>query len=39
MTADAFAEDVARCLDGGMNGHLAKPLNIDEVVETIRRFL
>lgn len=39
MTADAFAEDVARCLDCGMNGHLAKPLNIDEVVETIRRFL
>lgn len=39
MTADAFAEDVARCLDCGMNGHLAKPLNIDEVVETIRKFL
>lgn len=39
MTADAFAEDVARCLECGMQGHLAKPLNIDEVVETIRKFL
>lgn len=38
MTADAFAEDVARCLECGMQGHLAKPLNIDEVVETIRKF-
>jgi signal transduction histidine kinase len=27
MTADAFAEDVQRCLDAGMNGHIAKPID------------
>lgn len=31
MTANAFAEDVQRCLDAGMNAHLAKPLNIEKV--------
>lgn len=28
MTADAFAEDVQNCLASGMNGHLAKPIDI-----------
>jgi two-component system sensor histidine kinase/response regulator len=27
MTADAYAEDVQRCLDAGMNAHLAKPID------------
>jgi len=27
MTADAFEDDVRRCLDAGMNGHLAKPVD------------
>ena len=27
MTADAFEEDVRKCLNSGMNGHVAKPLN------------
>ena len=32
MTADAFAEDVQECLDCGMNGHVAKPVNIDKII-------
>lgn len=39
MTADAFAEDVSRCLEYGMNAHVAKPLDIDELVRTIKRLL
>ena len=36
-TADAFSEDVAVCLDAGMNGHLAKPLDIELVLKEIRK--
>lgn len=35
MTANDFAEDVQRCLDAGMNAHLAKPLDIEKVKKTI----
>lgn len=35
MSADAFSDDVQRCLDSGMNGHLAKPIDIDEVAATL----
>ncbi len=36
-TADAFSEDVALCLDAGMNGHLAKPLDIELVLKEISK--
>jgi CheY-like chemotaxis protein len=36
-TADAFSEDVAVCLEAGMNGHIAKPLDIKLVLKEIRR--
>ncbi|MCM1209610.1 MAG: response regulator, partial [Ruminococcus sp.] len=39
MTADAFAEDIAACLDAGMNGHTAKPLDMDKLCQEIRRVL
>ena len=35
MTADAFKEDTDRCLAAGMNAHLDKPLQINEVVAAI----
>lgn len=35
MTANAFVEDVQASLDAGMNGHLAKPIVMDEVIKTI----
>ena len=37
MTANAFAEDIQASMDAGMNGHLSKPIVIDEVVKTIAR--
>lgn len=39
MTANAFEEDVNRCLSAGMNGHLAKPLDSRSLVETIERYV
>ena len=39
MTANAFAEDVQASMDAGMNGHLSKPIVMDEVVKTIARNL
>ena len=35
MTANAFVEDVQASLDAGMNGHLAKPIVMEEVTKTI----
>ena len=39
MTANAFAEDVQASLDAGMNGHLSKPIVMEDVVKTIARNL
>ena len=39
MTADAFSEDVQRCLDSGMNAHTAKPVNLDEVISLLKKFI
>ncbi len=36
MTADAFAEDVAACKDAGMDGHIAKPVDIKQVLRTLQ---
>ncbi len=35
MTADAFSEDIQHCKDVGMNGHIAKPLNISNLVAVL----
>jgi CheY-like chemotaxis protein len=38
MTADAFSENIAECLEAGMNGHIAKPVDIKLVIKEIRRI-
>ena len=39
MTANAFAEEIQHVLDVGMNGHIAKPINIPDMVATLRECL
>lgn len=39
MTADAFAEDVKKCMDCGMNAHVAKPIDVLEIERKISTFL
>ena len=38
MTADAFSENVAECLEAGMNGHIAKPIDIHNVIRELRKI-
>jgi len=39
MTANVFKEDVEKCLDAGMDSHLGKPLDFEEVIEKLKSFL
>ena len=35
MTANTFASDRKRCLDAGMSGYIAKPINLSEITATL----
>jgi len=37
MSANAFQDDVAHCLEAGMNGHIAKPIDVDILHKTLAR--
>ena len=39
MTADAFSEDIQKCLECGMNDHLAKPIDIQAVACKLKKYL
>ena len=39
MTADAFAGDIQKCLDAGMDDHIAKPLDIGECMRVLQNHL
>lgn len=39
MTADAFREDVESAFAAGMNGHLAKPIEVDVLFETLNGII
>ena len=38
MTANAFAEDKRKTMEAGMDAHLSKPINVPELMDTIRKF-
>ena len=38
MTANAFEEDKKNALDAGMNGHLAKPIDVQKLIQTLTEF-
>ncbi len=39
MTADAYSDDIQRCLHYGMNAHVAKPIDIGEVARVLKKYL
>ena len=39
MTANAFSKDIESCIEAGMNGHISKPIDFDEVVEKLLDYL
>jgi len=39
MTANVFREDIEKCLAAGMNEHIGKPLDINDVLEKLRKYL
>ncbi len=39
MTADAFSDDIQRCLDSGMDEHVPKPIDVKLIYEMLRKYL
>ena len=39
MTADAFSDDIQRCLDCGMNEHVAKPIDVNRLTQLLKKYL
>jgi CheY-like chemotaxis protein len=39
MTANVFREDIEKCLNAGMDDHVGKPLDFDEVINKLRFYL
>jgi signal transduction histidine kinase/DNA-binding response OmpR family regulator len=39
MTANVFKDDIEHCLAAGMNSHIGKPINIDEMFEKLQKVL
>jgi len=39
MTANVFREDIEKCVNAGMNNHVGKPINFDEVLDKLRFYL
>ena len=39
MTANVFREDIEKCLAVGMNDHIGKPINLEDVLDMLRKYL
>jgi CheY-like chemotaxis protein len=39
LTANVFQEDIDKCLEAGMNAHIGKPIDFNEVMDKLKRYI
>jgi CheY-like chemotaxis protein len=39
MTANVFREDIEKCLSAGMNDHVGKPIDMDDLMKKLKKYL
>jgi len=39
MTANVFREDIEKCLEAGMQGHIGKPIDLNDVIRQLKQYL
>ena len=39
LSANAFIDDIQESLDAGMNNHISKPINMEELINTITKYI
>jgi len=39
MTANVFREDIEKCLEAGMNDHIGKPIDLNELMRKLKGYL
>lgn len=39
LTANAYQEDIRKCMESGMNAHLSKPVDVQTVIRVVARYL
>ena len=39
VSADAFSDDIQRCIDCGMDDHTSKPIDVGRVAELLRKYM
>jgi CheY-like chemotaxis protein len=39
MTSNVFREDIEKCLEAGMDNHIGKPLDFEEIIDKLHLYL
>ena len=39
VTANAFTDDIDKCIDAGMNGHIGKPIDYENLIKVLKKYL
>jgi len=39
LTANVFREDIEKCLEAGMDSHIGKPINVEDLIDTLQKYL